>query len=89
MQVAFLFATTLLGLVSASIIQNGQLRENPYPGQTAAIVLDKSWRTYSPDAVEIGYKGRWDSKHVSCMARVVCFFSGMGADMCLGWSCVL
>ena len=71
----------LLGLVSASIIQNGQLRENPYPGQTAAIVLDKSWRTYAPDAVEIGYKGRWDSKHVSCMARIVWLFSGTDADM--------
>lgn len=70
MQVAFLM---LLGLATASIIQNGQLRENPYPGQTDAIALDASWRTYAPDAVEIGYKGRWDSKHVSCMARFAVF----------------
>lgn len=52
---------------SATILQNGQVREDPYPGQAKAISLDDgSWRTYQPDASEIAYKGRWDSKYVSC-----------------------
>ncbi|XRM45749.1 hypothetical protein ABZX51_008823 [Aspergillus tubingensis] len=51
---------------SATILQNGQVREDPYPGQAKAISLDNgSWRTYQPDASEIAYKGRWDSKYVS------------------------
>ncbi|CAG8135257.1 unnamed protein product [Penicillium salamii] len=54
-----------LALTSATILQNGQVRENPYPGQVSAIDLDDSWNTYPPDSPEISYKGRWDSKHVS------------------------
>ncbi|KAI2873814.1 CAZyme family CE2 [Aspergillus niger] len=51
---------------SATILQNGQVREDPYPGQAKTISLDDgSWRTYQPDASEIAYKGRWDSKYVS------------------------
>lgn len=57
-----------LALTSATILENGQVRENSYPGQVSAIDLDDSWRTYEPDAPEISYKGRWDSKHVSCMS---------------------
>lgn len=57
-----------LALTSATILQNGQVRENPYPGQVSAIDLDDSWNTYPPDSPEISYKGRWDSKHVSCMS---------------------
>ncbi|OOF91404.1 hypothetical protein ASPCADRAFT_518627 [Aspergillus carbonarius ITEM 5010] len=52
---------------SATILQNGQVREDPYPGQAPSISLeDGSWRRYGPDASEISYKGRWDSNHVSC-----------------------
>jgi hypothetical protein len=54
-------------LASATILENGQVRENAYPGQVSTIALDDSWRTYPPNAPEISYKGRWDSKHVSCM----------------------
>ncbi|RAK96932.1 SGNH/GDSL hydrolase family protein [Aspergillus ibericus CBS 121593] len=51
---------------SATILQNGQAREDPYPGQAPSISLeDGSWRSYGPDASEISYKGRWDSKYVS------------------------
>lgn len=53
---------------AATILQNGQVREDPYPGQAPRISLDDSWRSYAPDAPEIAYKGRWDSKHVSCMS---------------------
>lgn len=52
---------------AATILQNGQVREDPYPGQAPRIELDDSWRTYDADTEEISYKGRWDSNHVSCM----------------------
>ncbi|OJD35620.1 gdsl-like lipase acylhydrolase domain protein [Diplodia corticola] len=52
----------------ATILQNGQVRDVHFPNTT--IVLDdddrnSTWRTYPPNATEIGYKGRWDSKHIS------------------------
>ncbi|CAI7662585.1 unnamed protein product [Penicillium pancosmium] len=50
---------------SATILQNGQEREDPWPGQASVITLDDSWKTYEADAPEIAFKGRWDSKHVS------------------------
>ncbi|KAL0260517.1 hypothetical protein SLS55_004206 [Diplodia seriata] len=65
--------SSLLTLVSlacvacATILQNGQVRDVHFPD--TAIALDDSsnstWRTYPPNATEIGYKGRWDSKHIS------------------------
>ncbi|OJJ00844.1 hypothetical protein ASPVEDRAFT_40356 [Aspergillus versicolor CBS 583.65] len=65
---ARLLLSTLLAWslsVSATILENGQPRADPYPGQVNAISLDSSWRTYDADAPEIAYKGRWDSKHIS------------------------
>ncbi|GLI78736.1 hypothetical protein PoHVEF18_007057 [Penicillium ochrochloron] len=62
---------TLLGIlawslqVAGTILENGQPRENPYPGQTPKIFLDDTWNIYGPDVPEIAYKGRWDSKHIS------------------------
>ncbi|KAL5362409.1 acetylxylan esterase [Aspergillus floccosus] len=55
-------------LASATILENGQTRLNPYPGQAPKITIDnQSWRDYSPDdAPEVAYKGRWDTNHVSC-----------------------
>ncbi|TQB72603.1 hypothetical protein MPDQ_006736 [Monascus purpureus] len=50
---------------SATILDNGQPRRDPYPGQAQRIDLDESWRRYGADAPEIAYKGRWDSKHIS------------------------
>jgi hypothetical protein len=49
---------------SAEILQNGQLRITDYPNT----VIDPStynFNTYPPDASELSYKGRWDSKHIS------------------------
>ncbi|KKK22393.1 hypothetical protein ARAM_002234 [Aspergillus rambellii] len=51
--------------VSATILQNGQPRDDPYPGQVPRIHLNDSWRSYGAGAPEIAYKGRWDSKHIS------------------------
>ncbi|KAJ5668976.1 Esterase SGNH hydrolase-type subgroup [Penicillium macrosclerotiorum] len=50
---------------AATILQNGQVRENPYPGHTPKIFLDDTWNIYGADVPEIAYKGRWDSKHIS------------------------
>ncbi|KAL3481045.1 SGNH hydrolase-type esterase domain-containing protein [Aspergillus californicus] len=55
----------LVASVSATIMQNGQPRDDPYPGQLEKFDLDDSWRTYEADAPEIAYKGRWDSRHIS------------------------
>ncbi|MCJ1288074.1 hypothetical protein MMC26_007427 [Xylographa opegraphella] len=62
----------LLALVSvtvAEILQNGQLRANPYPGQVGTIAITASnsseWKAYPPNATELSYKGRWDSKYIS------------------------
>lgn len=54
-------------VVLATILENGQVRENAYPGQLKPVTLDDSWRDYLADAPEISYKGRWDSQHISCM----------------------
>ncbi|PYH99778.1 acetylxylan esterase [Aspergillus ellipticus CBS 707.79] len=51
---------------SATILQNGQVRDDPYLGQAPEVsVGDGAWRNYGPDASEISYKGRWDSQHIS------------------------
>lgn len=58
----------LLPLTLATILQNGQPRENPYPGQATLVAAESNstaWKTYPADATEISYKGRWDSKHIS------------------------
>lgn len=62
---------------SATIIQNGQVREHPYPGQAPNVSLDGSWKTYGPDATEISYKGRWDSNHVSCRLSLDSYYALM------------
>ncbi|KAL4890162.1 acetylxylan esterase [Aspergillus ambiguus] len=62
----FFFALLSSVLASATILENGQTRLNPYPGQTPNITVDEAaWRQYGPEAPEISYKGRWDSSHVS------------------------
>ncbi|KAG0161577.1 hypothetical protein PDIDSM_9111 [Penicillium digitatum] len=52
-------------VASATILENGQVRENAYPGQLQPVTLDDSWRNYPAHAPEISYKGRWDSQHIS------------------------
>lgn len=82
MRVVQYFFTFFLALVSATILENGQARKDPYPGQVSKINLDNSWKSYQPDASEISYKGRWDSKHVSCMF-VLYIFPGYPFDFIL------
>ncbi|EAA63262.1 hypothetical protein AN3294.2 [Aspergillus nidulans FGSC A4] len=54
----FLLVALLWSLGSATIMENGQPRADPYPGQCSTIDLDSSWRSYDADAPEISYKGR-------------------------------
>ena len=57
----------LAAVASATILQNGQVRDVVFPDTTiASVASDHSWRIYGPSASEISYKGRWDSKHISC-----------------------
>lgn len=57
----------LAAVASATILQNGQMRDVVFPDTTiASVASDHSWRIYGPSASEISYKGRWDSKHISC-----------------------
>lgn len=75
-------------LTLATILQNGQVKDDPYPGQAPVITLDDSWRNYGPDVPEIAYKGRWDSKHISCML-MISFEKNVGcSDRRVGWSFV-
>ncbi|KAL2131612.1 hypothetical protein VTI74DRAFT_4796 [Chaetomium olivicolor] len=54
----------LFSKASANILQNGQVRVTNFP-DTRIDPSAYSFTTYSADAAEISYKGRWDSKHVS------------------------
>jgi hypothetical protein len=57
----------LITAVSATILQNGQVRPTNYPSTAIPSIahLNTTWRTYSPSAPELSYKGRWDDQHIS------------------------
>ncbi|KAK3298511.1 Lipase, GDSL-like protein [Chaetomium fimeti] len=59
-----IFGLTLVSRVSATILQNGQVREVNFP-DTRVDPSAHSFKTYPPNATEISYKGRWDSQYVS------------------------
>ncbi|KAK4145780.1 lipase [Dichotomopilus funicola] len=58
------FCLALASHVSATILQNGQVKETNYP-DTSIDPAAQSFKTYPANATEISYKGRWDSKYVS------------------------
>jgi hypothetical protein len=62
-----LLTSILLSTVSATILQNGQVRPDNYTSTTipTIISLDNNWRTYPPSAPELSYKGRWDHRYIS------------------------
>lgn len=94
MRLARTFTTLLAAVVaSATILENGQVRENAYPGQLQPVTLDDSWRNYPADAPEISYKGRWDSQHISCMfpaplPRILVLTLMLTLERTSGWSYV-
>lgn len=61
-----LLALALAIQAAATILENGQARLNPYPGQAEEVSIDDSWKIYEAGASEISYKGRWDSTYTSC-----------------------
>lgn len=67
MRLTTLATATLASIASATILQNGQVRPNNYPNTAIAAVSshNSSWETYSADAPELSYKGRWDDRHIS------------------------
>lgn len=63
--------STILPWSSCTILQNGQVREDTnYPDTRIPTVSANgtAWKTYGPNATELSYKGRWDSKHISWWA---------------------
>ncbi|KAI0521086.1 Lipase, GDSL-like protein [Xylaria bambusicola] len=58
-------ALTLCGVVEATILQNGQVRESHFPDTRISDLSVYHFNTYDADAAEISYKGRWDSNKVS------------------------
>ncbi|KAF2430388.1 acetylxylan esterase [Tothia fuscella] len=61
------FLLSLASLISSSIIQNGQVRDVNFPNTKieSIAVNDAGWTTFAPNATELAYKGRWDSKFIS------------------------
>ncbi|KAF2257227.1 GDSL-like Lipase/Acylhydrolase-like protein [Trematosphaeria pertusa] len=61
---------SLVTLSTSTIFQNGQERETHFIDTRVAPITANStgWKTYGPNATELAYKGRWDSKHVSWWA---------------------
>jgi hypothetical protein len=53
--------------ITATILQNGQVRPNGYPNTTVNAIsnTDTSWTNYPPGANELSYKGRWDHQYIS------------------------
>ena len=75
-----------VSLASAAILQNGQLRDDPYPGQAQIISLARnssSLKPYPPNATELSYKGRWDSKHISWWSAPGLKFGFTGNDVAI------
>ncbi|KAF2190454.1 GDSL-like Lipase/Acylhydrolase-like protein [Zopfia rhizophila CBS 207.26] len=60
----------LASLAAATILENGQVRKVNFLDTKVASIGSNStgWKTYGPNATEISYKGRWDSKHISWWA---------------------
>ncbi|KAL2862828.1 SGNH/GDSL hydrolase family protein [Aspergillus lucknowensis] len=76
-----------LSCVSATILENGQPRLDPYPGQARLLKsgLDDAWKTFEPDAEEISYKGRWDEQHISWWSAPGVKFAFTGQKLALSF----
>lgn len=61
-----LLCSLFISIASATVLQNGQVREMIYPDTAiASVAKNSAWKTYAPGTSEISYKGRWDSKYIS------------------------
>ncbi|KAF2268167.1 acetylxylan esterase [Lojkania enalia] len=75
----------LLPQAFSTILQNGQVRETHFLNtRTAPITANTTgWKTYGPNATELSYKGRWDSKHISWWAAPGLKFGFSGQDVAI------
>ena len=87
MRALSIFATLLVTLTSAEILQNGQRRENPYPGQATSISVqgNSTWKQYPASASELSYKGRWDSKYISWWSAPGLVFGFTGDNVAISF----
>lgn len=76
-----------LALVSAEILQNGQLRSNPYPGQPVKVDLTSAsgWKAYPANASQLSYKGRWDDQYISWWSAPGLVFGFTGSDVAISF----
>ena len=67
MRIHALVLAVLASSTSATILQNGQARQNNYPDTAISSISaeNASWTTYPPSAQELSYKGRWDHQYIS------------------------
>ncbi|KAL4983319.1 SGNH hydrolase-type esterase domain-containing protein [Aspergillus falconensis] len=74
-------------LVATTILENGQRRLDPYPGQAQLLEdgVEEGWKTYDADAEEISYKGRWDKQHISWWSAPGIKFAFTGERMALSF----
>ncbi|KAF2789095.1 acetylxylan esterase [Melanomma pulvis-pyrius CBS 109.77] len=76
---------SLATLASSTILQNGQVRLTHFL-ETAIAPIDSNstdWHTYGPNATELSYKGRWDSKHISWWAAPGLKFGFTGSQVAI------
>jgi hypothetical protein len=60
----FVALAVFITSATAAIMENGHLRETNYP-DTRIDPSAYAFTDYPPEAKELSYKGRWDSKYIS------------------------
>ncbi|KAF1962933.1 acetylxylan esterase [Byssothecium circinans] len=74
MRLIFCGLAFLAAFATATIYENGHERETHFVETKIASIgsnntqYSTQWTTYGPNATELSYKGRWDSRHVSWWA---------------------
>ena len=83
----FLLLSVFLACTFGEILQNGQLRADPYPGQATVVAAAASsgWKSYPPNATQLSYKGRWDSKYISWWSAPGLKFGFTGQDVAISF----
>ncbi|KAI9749811.1 MAG: hypothetical protein M4579_006725 [Chaenotheca gracillima] len=80
-------ASLLSAAATAEILENGQPRENPYPGQAPVVNVanNSTWKSYPPNAHQLSYKGRWDSKYISWWSAPGLKFGFTGQNLAISF----
>ena len=83
----FVVLAPFFSFVPAEILQNGQLRDDPYPGQATALSIanNNGWKSHPPNAAELSYEGRWDSKYISWWSASGLKFGFTGQDVAISF----